>query len=780
MHQPRLLSVLFLILISCSNSLAAMERTPPNLNVHDRSANTESQEGKYYQNQVQPILNNRCTVCHGCYDAPCQLKLSSPAGIARGATKALVYDALRLREAEPTRLNIDASNSAQWRKQGFYPVLNEGKQNPTANREASLLFKMLELKKLHPLPSQTLLPESFTLGTKRKQSCSNQTSFEKFAEEKPLWGMPYGLPQLSKPESETLTQWIDAGAPLPEASLLPSQYQQRVAQWENFFNGTTLKQQLVNRYIYEHLFLGHLYFDDLQPDHYFELVRSYTPPGQPIKIIPTRRPYDDPGKLFYYRLRPIDSTILAKNHMPYALSNTRMERWELLFYQPDYPVTELPAYTAEVASNPFEAFKSLPVSARYRFMLDEAQFTIMGFIKGPVCRGQIALNVIRDRFWVVFENPDISDHIEQEHFLAKNSQHLRLPAESGSNWRPVSKWLEYSVNQLQYLEARYETRERLFKNERLNLDLIWDGDGVNSNSALTIIRHFDSASVLQGFVGDSPQTAWVVDYPILERIHYLLVAGFDVFGNVNHQLLTRLYMDFLRMESEFNFLTFLPPEAQESEWDSWYEGAIKPLREYLNQSRKLFTKNTALKFSSNEPKQELFIQLQKKLAPSQRHNRQFELENIPTTESRWLRRLTKIEGKAASLLPQVVHLAVTEQDNGFNIYTILHDNAHSNVASLIGEDNNRRPERDRLTVIKGIVGDYPGAYWRVEQEQLPTMVQALEQLDNESHYYRFMNQYGIRRTDPDFWQHSDKIHEFYRLNQPIDWGLLDYNRLENR
>ena len=32
------------------------------------------------------------------------------------------------------------------------------------------------------------------------------------------------------------------------------------------------------------------------------------------------------------------------------------------------------------------------------FLLDEAQFTIMNFIKGPVCRGNVALSVIQDRF----------------------------------------------------------------------------------------------------------------------------------------------------------------------------------------------------------------------------------------------------------------------------------------------------------------------------------------------------------------------------------------------
>ena len=30
-----------------------------------------------YNKSVKPVLEKRCVVCHGCYDAPCQLKLSS-------------------------------------------------------------------------------------------------------------------------------------------------------------------------------------------------------------------------------------------------------------------------------------------------------------------------------------------------------------------------------------------------------------------------------------------------------------------------------------------------------------------------------------------------------------------------------------------------------------------------------------------------------------------------------------------------------------------------------
>ncbi len=52
------------------------------------------------------------------------------------------------------------------------------------------------------------------------------------------------------------------------------------------------------------------------------------------------------------------------------------------------------------ASNPFLTFKDIPVKARYQFLLDDAQYHVMTFIKGPVCKGQTALNSIDEQFYV--------------------------------------------------------------------------------------------------------------------------------------------------------------------------------------------------------------------------------------------------------------------------------------------------------------------------------------------------------------------------------------------
>ena len=617
----------------------------------------------------------------------------------------------------------------------------------------------------------------------RENQCPKIEEFQEYATDNPLWGMPYALPGLSREELNPLTDWLDAGAPMPIKTALPSQYQSQVDEWEQFFNRDTLKGKLVNRYIYEHLFLAHIYFDKLPSTHFFELIRSYTPPGSPIKIIASRRPFDSPGtETFFYRLREVESTIIAKTHLPYALGEERRERWEQWFYKSHYQVTTLPSYAADIASNPFITFKQLPQAARYRFMLEEAQFTIMGFIKGPVCRGQVALNVIQDHFWVYFKDPDDAAEAGLEALVTAQSRNLILPAEAGSPLLPIRPWIKYSRKHTQYLSARYDFAQNIIDQGKLklNTDIIWDGDGHNNNAALTIFRHFDNATVAKGLLGGQPKTAWIIGYPILERIHYLLVAGFDVYGSLSHQLLTRLYMDFLRMESEFNFLALLPNETRKSEWKDWYQGANSGIQAYIDDSSQHFYHPTDINYSEEAPKAQLYKLLGNKLSEVLDTRHSLEHKSVPALHRTYLKQLSKLKGTAASLLAQITILSIEDHTGQIHLYTILHNNAHTNITSLLNEAGERIPEQDNLSVMRGLVGNHPGAFWHTTDTEISSLAERVTSLVTEEDYYQLMSTYGIRRTDKQFWSHSDRVHKQHQLNAPIDYGLLDYNRLENR
>ena len=560
---------------------------------------------------VQPILERRCSVCHSCYDAPCQLKTTCFEGLDRGGTNALVYNSARLTADPPTRLHIDADTAKGWRDLGFHPVLNERDQVPVAQLENSLLNLMLQMKKDNPLPSSDLLPESFDIRLDRDYICTTAEDFGAFKKKYPLWGMPYALPGLTDTERETIVAWLRQGARITAQPPISDKAARVIGRWEMFLNGRAPKERLMSRYLYEHLFIGRIHFESLPTREFYRLVRSKTPPGQPVVEIGTVRPYDDPGPdPFYYRFRKIEATIAVKDHTVYRMTAGKMARYRELFLGDDVVVTRLPSYEPASTANPFKTFAQLPALSRYRFMLDDARFFVEGFIKGPVCRGQVALNVINDHFFVAFFDPEKDTISNDSQFLSDVSDLLAIPSERKSTLRLLSTWHRYAGLQKKYLIAKEKYLMEL-KPDDIGNDIrsVWDGDGVNANALLTVFRHFDSASVVNGFVGKMPKTGWVIDYPLFERIHYLLVAGFNVFGNLGHQLETRLYMDFLRMEGENNFLSFLPIDSRREIWADWYTDARKGTGNYLDEQFRGLQRTTRIVYATDDPKAEFFWQI---------------------------------------------------------------------------------------------------------------------------------------------------------------------------
>ena len=101
---------------------------------------------------------------------------------------------------------------------------------------------------------------------------------------------------------------------------------------------------------------------------------------------------------------------------------------------------------------------------------------------------------------------------------------------------------------------------------------------------------------------------------MLERIHYLLVAGFNVYGNVGHQLNTRLYMDFLRMEGEDHFLAFLPVSRRKAIRDSWYDGIRATSEEHLKGPMDWLDVEAVTGYNSDDPQRELYRHMEQRLA----------------------------------------------------------------------------------------------------------------------------------------------------------------------
>ena len=765
----------------------------------------DSEQHVSWREDVQPVLEQRCIVCHGCYDAPCQLKLTSYDGLIRGANPVKVYNGSRFRAAEPTRLGIDANSVEEWQSKGFHSILGAAVDDPEAEPSDrlrdSVLYRMLRQKQLNPQPRTGLVPQSVTTTLDREQACAKQEDISTFERDNPLWGMPYGMPNLADEEYRTLVKWLATGAQAPSPATPSSKALPQIGRWETFLNGNSDKERLMSRYLYEHLFLGHMHFEGTPDREFYRLVRSHTPPGEPVQEVPTVRPFDDPGAdPFWYRLRLFDRSIVAKSHSVYPLSDQRMARYKTLFLEPDYEVGELPDYVMPDSANPFKTYAVIPPMSRYEFLLDDARYFIMGFIKGPVCRGQVALNVIEDQFWVVFSDPKSLENRDQAaEALEAVADYLQMPT-STQTFNLLAAYRGFWEGQKAYLAARETYFEKLYKKKGTDaFSGIWDGGGSNPNAALTIFRNFDSAAVEYGLIGDYPETAWVIDYPLFERIHYLLVAGFDVYGNVGHQLNSRLFMDFLRMEGEDTFLTYLPTADRKRIRDQWYRGIREKREKYFAEPMAWSQIESPIDFKTDDPQRELYQLIEQHLGPVAGPvdflNRCDETQCVSDGKTEKVRQadaITKLihnidravlkeDIEYIGIAPDNIFLRVRIDDEPDIHYTILRNKSYQNLSSLLddGDSQLRDPVNDTYTIIRGFSGSYPNFFLSVPFNGLEQHIDEFVSINSLQNYQKFIARYGVRRTNPDFWEQSDWFHDQYRAQKPLEYGTFDLNRYGN-
>jgi hypothetical protein len=401
----------------------------------------------------------------------------------------------------------------------------------------------------------------------------------------------------------------------------------------------------------------------------------------------------------------------------------------------------------------------------------------------------VAVDVIEDHFWIAFASPDHDPSVIDPAFFRENAKLLDLPAEHAEGLALGHLWFEYDLKQREYLEAREKVYDRLDP-KRLGPTLawVWDGEGRNRNALLTVFRNFDNAEVVYGFVGATPKTAWVIDYPIFERIYYNLVAGYDVFGKLSHQISTRLYMDHLRMQSENTFLGLLPQDRREAIRASWYVGATREVDYRLANTLRSLGHGTQVKFETSDPKREVLEQLVARSAavagPPDLLNRCAKppcdrpgATPAERAAERALQKLAAVRGAWVAFLPEVSLVRVRGEHD--LVYALVRNAAHTNVAFMFGEDERRLPAEDTLTVVRGPLGSYPNFFLEVNVAGIDGFVDELRAVASETDLERFVERHGIRRTDPRFWETADFLRENLRRVSPSEAGLHDLNRYEN-
>jgi len=392
-------------------------------------------------------------------------------------------------------------------------------------------------------------------------------------------------------------------------------------------------------------------------------------------------------------------------------------------------------------------------------------------------------------------DPDYDLSVKFPGFLKFQEDNLKMPIEKGSQFKLIDIIKDRNHYRKRVIDYYHSRQDFYMVNyyKGLDYDAIWRGNKADDAPLLTIYRHFDSGSVHRGALGNLPRTLWVIDYPLFERIYYALVAGFDVFGTVGHQLMIRRYMDTLRVEGESAMLEFMPQDERENIMQEWNIG-IK-----LDKINYHYSKMPArINFATTDHKREFVETLIKKhfnpkcgviFDPINYMSAGASYPKLPE-EYKTIDHF--LQGFHAAVRPGTpivqaltnsndnlafLRIRVNETDDKDDVVLSLVVNRwHDNVAEMFSEKNNLNHELDNIDFLPGFIGSYPNYLFDVKLSKLPEFLEMISHFDIKNGSLEKVKKFGVNRGEADFWEHFDWFQKRYLEEEPIQGGLFDLNR----
>jgi hypothetical protein len=156
-----------------------------------------------------------------------------------------------------------------------------------------------------------------------------------------------------------------------------------------------------------------------------------------------------------------------------------------------------------------------------------------------------------------------------------------------------------------------------------------------------------------------------------------------------------------------------------------------------------------------------------------------------SAERRVERSLQTLASKPASLdamrfvdfMPDVSFLRVSTGDPDQDLaYTLIRNKMHTNVAFLLGEAKRREPEKDTLTVYRGLLGSYPNFMFNVPLDSIGEFTAALHAASTPEQFRTLVSRFGLPRTHPDIWENFHWFVDFMQRTLPVEAGIYDMNR----
>ena len=237
-------------------------------------------------------------------------------------------------------------------------------------------------------------------------------------------------------------------------------------------------------------------------------------------------------------------------------------------------------------------------------------------------------------------------------------------------------------------------------------------------------------------------------------------------------------MDFLRIESEMDFIALLPVDKRSDEINSWYQDSNDDLQEYFDNNSFFLHKQNNIEYTTDNPKAELFTMLKEQyeagLSSEEKAQQQLHVDTEP------LATLNQLPNSAVQQLSQVSFILVEDAEEGKQLFSLIRNNVHKNVSSLFLETKMRLRTKDNAEIFYGLLSNYPEVIFTLKASQQAAFSKQFSEVVDAASYAKLLDKYAVRRSNKNFWAVSDKIHRLYLQSDAIRYGLFDYNRLDNR
>ena len=85
-----------------------------------------------------------------------------------------------------------------------------------------------------------------------------------------------------------------------------------------------------------------------------------------------------------------------------------------------------------------------------------------------------------------------------------------------------------------------------------------------------------------------------------------------------------------------------------------------------------------------------------------------------------------------------------------------------------------------MTVVNWMEGSYPNLFFSVKLSEIEIFTEQCAAIRSQGDYKKFIDRFGVRRTNPEFWKLADWFQDEHARNNPVLSGLFDLNRYQNQ